>query len=704
MSVTSIIGGIVGGVIGFIMGGPTGAYYGAMIGFSLGMVVDPLTPDVPQPGNPDPESFENMSNDVGVVMPDLVGTAKINGHLLWYGNESSSLGYDNNYKYYMSWVLGIVTGPINALYAIYKNDDILWEGDLNCPTSGGEEIIAIDGFGSITFYFGTSDQVANTTLGALLSDETLNSPNRYLCWAFMNNCHIGSYPRTPTISFIVRKHPAYSFSALNAIQKYDYNPAHALFFILHDLVGLSKSWLHTSDFTDVASTLYDDILGLSMLFKKQQSALAYIQTLNAHISSFLYYGSDARFHLKLIRGDYKVATLPTIDETMLLEEPEFSRRSWIDTINEVKVQYTALRNRSYYSNVWCTGHNDRGQLGLDHLTDQNTFVEFSTEDWNHFCCGEGHTLGIMADGTLWGVGRNAEGQLGLGHNSDVQVFTRIGTKLWTKIAAGRKFTMAVDEDGTVWGTGENTYGQLGLGDTNNKNVFTQIPSGPDDVIKIACGGVQTLIIHDMQNRTLWGAGSGSALAQGSGNNKTTFVQITDSDISSWVDISCGYLHSAMIAQMAWTDACVSGLRPCGMGDNTYGQLGLGDYTSRHDYIDWSNEECDYEAIWSGGYHTFARKDTDALMATGRNDYGQLGLGDNTNRSVFLYTGETVITCDCGGYYTMMVKDNYTLWGTGRNDKGQLGLGHNTNKNSFDGIDLTSCRKAVCGDCHTFVMD
>ena len=48
------------------------------------------------------------------------------------------------------------------------------------------------------------------------------------------------------------------------------------------------------------------------------------------------------FHPKLLREDYVVDSLQTVDESVLLDDPVFSRGGWIDTINEVKVQYTEL--------------------------------------------------------------------------------------------------------------------------------------------------------------------------------------------------------------------------------------------------------------------------------------------------------------------------------------------------------------------------
>jgi len=237
MSVGSLIGGVVGGVVGFFIGGPTGAFYGASIGFGIGMMVDPMIPDMPAPGIPNPDD-NVMKSTIGNPIPDLAGTAKITGHLLLFGKERNEPVYSESaggggkgggggsspppqikgYKYYMSWAVGICAGQINTLYAVYKNEDVVWKGALDCPASGGQETIILDGVGSLTFYFGTNDQVANSKVGEIIPDATLNSPLRNMCWAFFDDCYIGEYNRTPTFKFIVKKIPSNVFNVNDTIQ------------------------------------------------------------------------------------------------------------------------------------------------------------------------------------------------------------------------------------------------------------------------------------------------------------------------------------------------------------------------------------------------------------------------------------------------------------------------------------------------------
>jgi hypothetical protein len=192
------------------------------------------------------------------------------------------------------------------------------------------------------FYFGTHDHALNANLG-LIQDP--NFPYRNLCYAFFYDCLLGNTNRIPSAAFIIRKTPQLAFSSFYQIAIYDYNPMHAIWYILKNLKGFPEDWLHESDFASVAETLYFENRGISMLIDSLQACLGYIENINAHIDGILRYDSDGKFHPKLIRNDYTVSELPLIDKSMLLDQPEINRKSWLDTVNEMKVQYSQIANR-----------------------------------------------------------------------------------------------------------------------------------------------------------------------------------------------------------------------------------------------------------------------------------------------------------------------------------------------------------------------
>ena len=359
MTTGAFVGGVLGLTIGWIVSGgnPYGAVIGMQIGMGVGYMVDPLMPDMPVPGMPELGNLNISTAEEGAPIKDVLGTTKISsGNIFWYGArhvveitkevETGGKGGGGTeqvhagWEHYVSWALGICMGPVDTLYTVYNGDDVVWSGELNRPLAGGEETIVLTDMGSMTFYFGTADQVANVTLTSKLEDPTLSPAYRHQCYAFFNDCCTGTHERIPTMKFVLRKNPTFAFNASETIQTYDYNPAHAMYYILNTLLDIPTTYLDPIDFSDVADTLYTENRGISMLFDAYSPALTYLgESLLAHIDGLLRWGNDGKFHPKLIRADEAVGALPSFDENDMLSTLQLSRKSWYDTKNEVKVEY-----------------------------------------------------------------------------------------------------------------------------------------------------------------------------------------------------------------------------------------------------------------------------------------------------------------------------------------------------------------------------
>ena len=68
--------------------------------------------------------------------------------------------------------------------------------------------------------------------------------------------------------------------------------------------------------------------------------------------------------------------------------------------------------------------------------------------------------------------------------------------------------------------------------------------------------------------------------------------------------------------------------------NKLGQLGLGDTTSRNTFTEVTGIAGTISTVIGGLHHTYILATDNKLYDTGRNDHGQLGLGDTSNRNVF----------------------------------------------------------------------
>jgi alpha-tubulin suppressor-like RCC1 family protein len=109
----------------------------------------------------------------------------------------------------------------------------------------------------------------------------------------------------------------------------------------------------------------------------------------------------------------------------------------------------------------------------------------------------------------------------------------------------------------------------------------------------------------------------------------------------------------------------------------------------------------WKQVATGSQFSCAIKTDGTLWAWGRNEYGQLGLGNLTNYSspkqIGALTTWAKISCALGGWHAIAIKTDGTMWSWGRNEYGQLGTGNVTYFSSPVQIGaLTTWAKISCG--------
>ena len=132
----------------------------------------------------------------------------------------------------------------------------------------------------------------------------------------------------------------------------------------------------------------------------------------------------------------------------------------------------------------------------------------------------------------------------------------------------------------------------------------------------------------------------------------------------WAEIAAGYNHTIGIKSdgTLWT-----------WGRNDYGQLGDGTNTNKN-VPTQIGTDTDWYFVAAGDNHTMAIKNNGTLWAWGRNNYGQLGDGTTINKNTpFLVNNDTDWkTISLEKEFTIALKNNASLWGWGRNGLSQLG--------------------------------
>lgn len=247
--------------------------------------------------------------------------------------------------------------------------------------------------------------------------------------------------------------------------------------------------------------------------------------------------------------------------------------------------------------------------------------------------GFSHSAIIDSQGDLYTWGTNAYGELGLGNEVQQSTPQKVLIKNTKpkQIACGANFTIIIATSSSpptssVWSVGTNTLGQLGVGindqkissfmkltDLDEKGIF-QIACGRDHVIALGIDSVYS-----------WGCNNDGQLGLNHLNGRNVPSKVSISNIV--VGVSAGWCHSL---------ALTSDNRVYGWGLNSSSQLGTGDQPLKklpQSIPFFDDNSVLIDKIGCGNCHSFAITTNGELYVWGYNGYGQLGLGDNTTKSI-----------------------------------------------------------------------
>ena len=324
--------------------------------------------------------------------------------------------------------------------------------------------------------------------------------------------------------------------------------------------------------------------------------------------------------------------------------------------------------------------------------------------------GSGYSFIVYDDGSVYSCGQNDYGQLGLGDTTNRAIFAQVTTNVNNdvkQVACGDAHTFILKNDGSVWSCGYNYNGQLGLGtsgSSNNKTTFTQVTTNiNNDVKQIACGNSYVFILKN--DGSVWSCGYNNRGQLGLNNttNKTTFTKVTTNINNDVKQIDCGTSHTAILKNDGSVWSC---------GYNQYGTLGLNNNTDKYTFTQvTTNINNDVKQISCIANEIIILKNDGSVWGCGYNNYGQLGLGDTTKRTTFTQittNGKKISSNNCS---MLILKNDGSLWGCGLNDGGQLGCDHDTGSMTAMNKSLTQVtvninndvNEIFCGYNHSLII-
>ena len=353
----------------------------------------------------------------------------------------------------------------------------------------------------------------------------------------------------------------------------------------------------------------------------------------------------------------------------------------------------------YDGTVWCSGRNDRGQLGTGVIGGADTSTRQQVRDNSNnvvadatlIRAGAAHNCILRANGAVWCWGKNDDGQLADGTSSTNRGAAVPATRAsdstaltgFVDLAMTHDTTCAVDNAGGAWCFGDNALGQVGDGTTTTPRTRA-VP-----ILVAAAGapvtGVAAITASDDDHvcyRTTgdaiycWGHNTSGQVGDNTVVNKLSPVHVFDA-----TQVAAGHAFNCAVRSDSslWC-----------WGEGGRGRLGIG--------ADQGNQLVATNTLTSAGGTAFsnvtqvaaagvtcARTSDGSAWCWGTNAHGQTGTGIGTYfpMPVIYDNGAPVKNVKklVVGYATscaFLDSGNLVCWG--RNSEGQLGDGTFASRN------------------------
>lgn len=310
--------------------------------------------------------------------------------------------------------------------------------------------------------------------------------------------------------------------------------------------------------------------------------------------------------------------------------------------------------------------------------------------------GHGKTCTVTGEGAAqcWGAGPAGDGTITT-QGAPVHV---LGVAPSARaVGVGLDHTCIVSLWGAVKCWGNNSWGQLGDGTTLGRVIPVDVAGTSADIQAVALGGAHTCALAADGGVQCWGNNHTGALGDGTTTNRLAPVPV--GGLPSGVQaLALGMGHSCALTSaggvLCW-------------GWNQYGQLGDGTTTDRSVPVAVEGLTSGVVAIAAGTQHTCAVTTHGDVACWGGNAWHQLGDGTTTDSPVPIHVyGLTSpaksVAVGTGHSCVVTTGGEVACWGN--NAEGELGDGTTTDRPAPVVVaGLTGVSSVAAGTAHTCVM-
>ena len=207
-----------------------------------------------------------------------------------------------------------------------------------------------------------------------------------------------------------------------------------------------------------------------------------------------------------------------------------------------------------------------------------------------WACGT-HIVILYADGDLYGRGFQQEGHFGIGNASQQYRFEFMSSNVveYSSSSNGdqdeQPSAHIIKTDGTVWGSGDNGHGELGIGHASNVYVWTlaysPLSHGGSKAVKLYTNGTNTAyttIINDAGELLVTGYNGYGQLGLGDTSSRNVYTKVDPATFdSAVVDFVAGGYTDAVYYGASYVLTASGRVYSCGY--NAQGQLCNGTVSS-----------------------------------------------------------------------------------------------------------------------------